>query len=294
MGWEMRRNGIYYYRTVRDGSRTRKVYCGGGEKGRQAAEADHAARAARADARRLRAEQRHPIDEFAASLAQLREGGRPARDVSVALRRLENSITENGGHPRMVEIETMAEVDAGQQVGYRFGLGVDNEAAEATAPFDGSSVSGLRCEASAAAAVESSIKDSRPDPSARPGQADKVNPAQRTPTTSQRSTTKTRPAGTTSRTDKATTGSARYVPEAALRAELAQLEALSNAALAGDLTAIDKLRIELDRSPHVWRYVADLQVAVEIKMIRLVAGDSPLRQEAFRKRCSEFRRQLVG
>ena len=193
----------------------------------------------------------------------------------------------------MFDIDTMAETDAGRQVGYRFGLGVDNEAAEATAPFDGSSVSGLRREASAAAAVESSIKDSRPDPSARPRQADKENPAQRASTTSQQSTTKTRPAKTTSRTDKATTGSARYVPEAALRAELAKLEKLSNAALAGDLTAIDKLRTELDRSPHVWRYIADLQVAVEIKMIGLIAGGSPLKQEAFRKRCSEFRNLLA-
>ena len=73
MGWERRRNGIYYYRTVRDGSRTHKVYCGGGETGRQAAEADEAARAARAETARLRAEQHQPFNDFAAELALLDE-----------------------------------------------------------------------------------------------------------------------------------------------------------------------------------------------------------------------------
>jgi hypothetical protein len=47
VGWERRQNGEwYYYRARREGSRILKTYVGGGEKGRLAAEADRAARAA--------------------------------------------------------------------------------------------------------------------------------------------------------------------------------------------------------------------------------------------------------
>lgn len=84
-----------------------------------------------------------------------------------------------------------------------------------------------------------------------------------------------------------------YVPQWALDADLAKLETLSSAALAGDTTALDKLRAALDRCPHIWRRLADLEHLVELKMIALVAGDDPLRSEAFRKRCSELRHTLL-
>ena len=44
-----------------------------------------------------------------------------------------------------------------------------------------------------------------------------------------------------------------YVPQDKLDVELAKLEELSQAALAGDTSALDQLRAELDNCPHVWR-----------------------------------------
>jgi hypothetical protein len=44
MGWEKHRARAYYYRSVRAGNQVRKVYCGGGDAGRAAAEADAARR----------------------------------------------------------------------------------------------------------------------------------------------------------------------------------------------------------------------------------------------------------
>lgn len=40
MGWKMRRDRPYYYRSVRQGRKVRSVYVGGGELGRLAAEWD--------------------------------------------------------------------------------------------------------------------------------------------------------------------------------------------------------------------------------------------------------------
>ena len=165
---------------------------------------------------------------------------------------------------------------------------VGTEATEVTTTFDGATADGRRCVTSNARVVETTCR--RRERPAQPSFAGQANPAQ--------ATAKHKADQDSSDWDNSQRGQghdrrAKYVPEATLRAELAQLEALSNSALAGDLTAIDKIRIALDRSPHVWRHIADLQVAVEIKMIRLFAGDSPLKQEAFRKRCSELRRQLV-
>jgi hypothetical protein len=85
----------------------------------------------------------------------------------------------------------------------------------------------------------------------------------------------------------------KYVPQAQLDAELAKLEQLSQSALAGDTAALDQLRVELDNCPHVWRRLTDLQQLVEHKLIELVAGIDPLRVEAFRKRCSELRHELL-
>ncbi len=85
----------------------------------------------------------------------------------------------------------------------------------------------------------------------------------------------------------------KYVRQGQLDAELAKLEELSQAALAGDTAALDQLRAELDNCPHVWRRLTDLQQLVEHKLIELIAGIDPLRVEAFRKRCSALRHELL-
>jgi hypothetical protein len=84
-----------------------------------------------------------------------------------------------------------------------------------------------------------------------------------------------------------------YASQAELDAEQAKLERLSKAALAGDTTAIDKLRAALENCPHIWRRLGDLQYQVELKLIEFVAGNDPLRGEAFRKRCAELRHHLL-
>jgi hypothetical protein len=85
----------------------------------------------------------------------------------------------------------------------------------------------------------------------------------------------------------------KYVAQAELDREQVKLEKLSQAALAGDSSALDKLRVALDSCPHIWRRLADLQLLVEHKLIALVAGKDPLLGEAFRKRCSELRHLLL-
>ena len=85
----------------------------------------------------------------------------------------------------------------------------------------------------------------------------------------------------------------KYVSEAALRAEQKKLEKLSTAALAGDTTALDKLRAELDHCPHIWQRLGDLQIIIERKLVGLVAGTDPLKAEAFRKRSSQLRHDLL-
>lgn len=57
MGWEVRGNRTYYYRSVRVGDRVVKEYCGDGLSGSRAAEQDAKERQQRHDERmRLRAE----------------------------------------------------------------------------------------------------------------------------------------------------------------------------------------------------------------------------------------------
>jgi hypothetical protein len=85
-----------------------------------------------------------------------------------------------------------------------------------------------------------------------------------------------------------------YVPQSALDRDLEKLETLSRASLAGDTTALDELRTALDRCPHVWRRLSDIEHLVELKLMALVAGNDPLRSEAFRKRCSELRHHLLA
>ncbi|MCA1633430.1 MAG: hypothetical protein LC802_06855 [Acidobacteria bacterium] len=46
MGWELRRGKRVYVRKVREGARVRSIYCGAGERGKQAAREDKERRAA--------------------------------------------------------------------------------------------------------------------------------------------------------------------------------------------------------------------------------------------------------
>ena len=87
--------------------------------------------------------------------------------------------------------------------------------------------------------------------------------------------------------------SVKYLSQAVLNRELAYLESLSAAALAGDTTALDQLRSQLDHSAHIWRRLVDLEDLVERKMVELFAGVDPLRCEAFRKRAAEIRVALL-
>jgi hypothetical protein len=69
MAYERRRNGNeYYYRSHRERGNVVKEYIGGGELGRQAAEADRAARESRRQALRLRKEHSRPVDDLTADL----------------------------------------------------------------------------------------------------------------------------------------------------------------------------------------------------------------------------------
>ncbi len=72
MAWERRCNGrLYYYRSRRNGDLVRKVYMGGGEQGRAAAEADQAARDARRQAAQRCEDESRPVEELAARLDEL-------------------------------------------------------------------------------------------------------------------------------------------------------------------------------------------------------------------------------
>jgi len=69
MALERRRNGrLFYYRSRRAGDRVVKEYIGGGEKGRQAAEADQAARDARGRVKQKAKERNRPLIELASEL----------------------------------------------------------------------------------------------------------------------------------------------------------------------------------------------------------------------------------
>lgn len=71
MAWELRRNGrTYYYRVRREGNRVIKEYIGGGEQGRQAAEADQAARDCRRQATLLRKEANRAVDDLAVHIGE--------------------------------------------------------------------------------------------------------------------------------------------------------------------------------------------------------------------------------
>jgi hypothetical protein len=100
--------------------------------------------------------------------------------------------------------------------------------------------------------------------------------------------------GKSSSKSKPKAGKTKYLSQDEFDAELAQLENLSRLALAGNSSALDSLRSELDERPHLWRYLADLQHLIEQRMAELVAGKSPLLVEAFRKRASTFRHEILS
>lgn len=62
----------------------------------------------------------------------------------------------------------------------------------------------------------------------------------------------------------------------------------------GDWSALDELRICLDRYPHFWRQAGDLGWHAEMAIVRLVAGGDPLVGEALRRKLDELRGELLG
>ena len=70
MAWECHGIHRYYYRARRVSGRVVREYIGGGEKGHRAEVADQAAKEARKQAERLRAESRRPVHDLAAHVRQ--------------------------------------------------------------------------------------------------------------------------------------------------------------------------------------------------------------------------------
>jgi hypothetical protein len=141
-------------------------------------------------------------------------------------------------------------------------------------------------------ASESSAVELNREHSSRNGESSQPRSAKSRTGDSQRASAKAGAAKTVRSTDSAG-GNTHILPEATIRATFAKLRVLSQAAIAGDTTAIDKIRIVLDSTPWVWQYAADLQIAVEERLVQLVAGDDVLKREAFRRRASELRSQLA-
>ena len=71
MAWSRRQCRRYYYRSVRNGHKVTKVYCGCGQAGERAAKEDAERRAARAAARQSWAELRREIERIEALSRQL-------------------------------------------------------------------------------------------------------------------------------------------------------------------------------------------------------------------------------
>ena len=70
MAWENHGIRRYYYRAQRVNGLVVREYVGGGEKGHLAAEADQAAKEARRQAERLRAERRRPVQDLTTHVRQ--------------------------------------------------------------------------------------------------------------------------------------------------------------------------------------------------------------------------------
>jgi hypothetical protein len=76
MGWERRRRGAasgYFYRSVRLGDTVKKVYCGRGEAGHEAAAVLERRRQGRLEAKKLLREARDGTDESDRLAGELRE-----------------------------------------------------------------------------------------------------------------------------------------------------------------------------------------------------------------------------
>lgn len=94
------------------------------------------------------------------------------------------------------------------------------------------------------------------------------------------------------RSETAATKSPTYVPQSQIDAEITGLEQLA-ATIPQDPTALDRLRKELTERPHLVQQLADLQHVVELRIIDRLAPNDPVRQEAFRMRCSKVRAALL-
>jgi hypothetical protein len=70
VAWETRRGRKYYYVSVRRGNCVRKRYLGHGDLAREAAKTIEAARVARAETAKRRAQAGRPIEEFAVQLSE--------------------------------------------------------------------------------------------------------------------------------------------------------------------------------------------------------------------------------
>lgn len=78
MGWEARKRGagLYYYRSVRQGDRVKKEYCGGGRLGRLAAQLDKLERLQRKEEEDFWKEERERLERSAAFLHELEEAAK--------------------------------------------------------------------------------------------------------------------------------------------------------------------------------------------------------------------------
>ena len=74
MGWENRGSGRYYYRKRRIGGRVVSVYIGPGERGKEAAARDRAARDAREHESRCAREEREKIAALAGAGVEAEQG----------------------------------------------------------------------------------------------------------------------------------------------------------------------------------------------------------------------------
>ena len=84
-----------------------------------------------------------------------------------------------------------------------------------------------------------------------------------------------------------------YLKQSSIDAQVKRLRKLSQVAASGDTVALDQLRDELDRCPHIWRRIADLQYMIECKMADQIAEKDLLKLESLRKRISELRYELT-
>jgi hypothetical protein len=75
VGWESRERGVisYYYRSIREGDRVRKLYVGGGVLGRLGSQQDETERLQREEEAARRREEREDFERSAGFLRELEE-----------------------------------------------------------------------------------------------------------------------------------------------------------------------------------------------------------------------------